>query len=567
MPAQPRWPMGRFAPTALALLLGCSGNIDGGRAPGGSTAPPAGGNPGPGSSSNPAGPTAPAPAGVSAGVAPLRRLNADQYRNTVQDLLGITDPVNASDLPADEAIGGRFTSNVVRPVQGVDVERYAAMAETLARKAVANLPGLLGCDPSGAAEMACVGKFVESFGRRAYRRPLAQAEIDRAIALYTTGRAGADPGNGVRVVVQAMLQSVNFLYLFEPAPAAMAGKVVAVDQWAMASRLSYFLLGSMPDNDLFAAAAANQLATTEQIASQANRLMGTPRFLATARTFHGQWLELSDLPTVEKDPALFPRWNPELRAALVEETPRFVEQVLRQGDGTLASLLSGKFTMLSPALAAFYGVPITGTGWQKVDLDPTQRAGIFTQAGLLATLAHENRTSYIERGKLVREALLCTKVPDPPPGVDTSETKIPATTDARQRAALHRADPACATCHSLFDPIGFAFERYDATGFYRTTENGKPIDTSADLTDTKQINGPVRDAVDLMNKLAVADEVRECVARQWMRFALGREETPADAASLTVAMAGFRDGGWKVSALLASLARSDAFRYQTAKPQ
>jgi hypothetical protein len=567
MPAQPRWPKGRLASTALALLLGCSGNIDGGRAPGGNSPPPAAGNPGPGSSSNPGGPAAPAPAGVSAGVAPLRRLNADQYRNTVQDLLGLTDAINASDLPADEAIGGRFTSNVVRPVQGVDVERYAAMAETLARKAVANLPGLLGCDPSGAGELACVSKFVESFGRRAYRRPLAPSEVDRAMGLYTAGRTGADPGNGVRVVVQAMLQSVNFLYLFEPAPAAMAGQVVAIDPWAMASRLSYFLLGSMPDNELFVAAAAKQLATTEQIASQANRLMATPRFLATARAFHGQWLELSDLPTVEKDPALFPRWNAELRTALVEETPRFVEQVLRQGDGTLATLLAGKYTMLSPALAAFYGVPVTGTGWQKVDLDPTQRAGIFTQAGLLATLAHEDRTSYIERGKLVREALLCTKVPDPPPGVDASETKIPATTDARQRAALHRSDPACATCHSLFDPIGFAFERYDATGFYRSSENGKPIDTSADLTDTRQVNGPVRDAVDLMNKLAAADEVRECVARQWMRFALGREETPADAASLAATMTGFRDGGWKVSALLASLARSDAFRYQTAKPQ
>jgi hypothetical protein len=563
MPAQTRWSL---VPLALALTLGCSGSIDGG-APSGTRPPPADvPNPGPGSSSSPGGPTPAAPAGVSAGVAPLRRLNADQYRNTVQDLLGISDAVDASALPADEAIGGRFISNVVRPVQGVDVERYAAMAEGLARKAVMNLPALLGCDPGGAGEMSCVGKFIESFGRRAYRRPLTPGEIARASALYTAARTGADPSNGVRVVVQAMLQSVNFLYLFEPAPAGMAGKVVGLDSWSVASRLSYFLLGSMPDDQLFAAAAANQLSTSEQVAAQATRLMSTPRFLATARSFHTQWLDLSDLPTAEKDPALFPRWTPDLRAALAEETPRFLEQVLRQGDGALATLLAGKFSVVSPALADFYGVARPAAGWQKVDLDPTQRAGLFTQAGLLATLAHEDRTSYIQRGKLVREALLCTKVPDPPPGVDASETKIPPTADARQRAALHRSDPACATCHGLFDPIGFAFERYDATGAYRTVENGKPIDTSADLTDTRAINGPIKDAVDLMNRLAVADEVRECVARQWMRYALGREETPADAPSLTATLGGFRDGGWKVSALLASLARSDAFRYQTARP-
>jgi hypothetical protein len=552
---------------ALAMAGGCSGNIDTGNGPTGTPPPSMGGG---GGQPTPPGNIPPAgggvPASASAGVAPLRRLNADQYRNTVQDLLGVTDAIDAGSLPADEAIGGRFISNVVRPVQGVDVERYAGLAETLARKAVLNLNGLVGCDPSGAGEAACIAKFIDSFGRRAYRRPLTRAEADRATALYTAGRTGADPSNGVRLVVQGLLQSVNFLYLFEPAPAGMGGKVVAIDPWAMASRLSYFFLNSMPDNDLFTAAAANQLASADQIVKQATRLMGTPRFIATAQSFHGQWLDLADLPTAEKDSTLFPRWSAEVRSALVEETPRFVEQVLRQGDGTLASLLSAHYTMVSPALFDFYGLPHTGTGWQKVDLDPTQRAGLFTQAGLLASLAHEDRTSYIERGKLVREALLCTKVPEPPPGIDTSETKIPATADARMRAALHRSDPACASCHSLFDPVGFTFEKYDATGFYRTADNGKPIDTSGDLTDTQHVNGPVRDAVDLMGKLAVADEVRECVARQWMRFALGREETPADAPSLVATVAGFKDGGWKVSALLASLARSDAFRYQTAKP-
>jgi hypothetical protein len=506
---------------------------------------------------------------VSASTAPLRRLNADQYRNTIADLLGITDVVTAGALPADESIGNRFVSNVVRPVQGVDVERYASTAEVVARRAVANLNGLLGCDPAGAGELGCVSRFIESFGKRAYRRPLATGEIERAKKVYLAGRAGTDVATGVRLVVQAMLQSVNFLYLFEPAPTSMAGKVLAVDGWSMASRLSYFFLNSMPDGELFAAAEANQLATPEQVTRQAARLAGLPRFRETVGNFHDQWLELGELRAAEKDPKLFPAWNPDLRAALVQETRQFVEQVM-QGDGKLDTLLSGHFSVLSGPLYDLYGVAkpagAAATTWQKVDLDPTQRAGLLTQAGLMAGLAREDRTSYIRRGKLVREALLCTPIPDPPPGVDASEAKVPANADARQRAAIHRDRPDCAACHALFDPLGFTFESYDAIGRFRTTENGKPIDARSEITATKQLDGAVRDAVDLAGKLAASDEVRACVARQWLRFALGREETDGDLPSLDSAIKGFRDGGWKVSELLVALARSDAFRFQKVKP-
>jgi hypothetical protein len=551
---------------SLALFaLGCSGSIAGDPSGTPGAPPPAGGTPS-GAGGGPTAPPVVAPAGVAAGAAPLRRLNVDQYRNTIADLLGITDGIDAAALPADESIGERFVSNIVRPVQGADVERYATMAETIARKAVANLNGLLGCDPAGAAELGCVGSFIESFGKRAYRRPLAAVEVERAKKLYGAGRTGGDVAAGVRLVVQGMLQSVNFLYLLEPAPPSMAGKVLGLDGWAMASRLSYFFLNSMPDGDLFAAAQANQLATPEDVARQATRLMGLPRFRETVGNFHDQWLELAELRTVEKDPKAFPAWNPELRAALQQETRQFVEYVMGPGDGKLETLLGGHFSMLSGPLYQHYGVKPGPAGWQKVDLDPTQRAGLLTQAGLMSTLAREDRTSYIRRGKLVREALLCTPIPDPPPGVDASEAKVPANADARQRAAIHRDRPDCAVCHALFDPLGFAFESFDAIGRYRTTENGKPIDTRSEITETKGLNGPIGGAVELAAKLASSDEVRACVARQWMRFALGREETDADLPSLEVGMKGFRDGGWKVSDLLAALARSDAFRFQKVRP-
>jgi hypothetical protein len=557
---------------AALVALGCTGTIPGGAGDNGNGNGPDGTNP-PNvkpdpMKPDPMRPTPPAPAGTVASAAPLRRLNADQYRNTVQDLLGIKDAVPASALPADEAIDDRFVSNVIRPVQGVDVERYGDAAESLARTAVMNLSGLMGCDPAGSNEQSCVDKFIAGFGKRAYRRPLTSTEIDRAKALYTKGRMGADTANGVRLVVQAMLQSVNFLYMFEPTPPNSTGKVVAIDSWAMASRLSYFFLNSMPDADLFAAADANQLSTPEQVAAQATRLVSSPRFLDTLGNFHDQWLELGDLKAAEKDAMMFPAWNDALRTALREETRQFVAYVLRQGDGKLDTMLNASFSMLSGPLFDHYGVakPANTTAWTKVDLKPGERAGLLTQAGLMASLAREDRTSFIRRGKVVRDGFLCTHVPDPPPGVDASEAMIPATADARQRAMLHRTKPECAACHALFDPLGFAFEKYDATGKFRTMENGKIIDASADVTDTKTLNGPVKDAVELAQKLSGSDEVRTCIATQWMRFGLGREEGDDDQPSLTAAMKGFQAGGWKVSELLVALAKSDTFRYQKVKP-
>jgi hypothetical protein len=244
--------------------------------------------------------------------------------------------------------------------------------------------------------------------------------------------------------------------------------------------------------------------------------------------------------------------------------------VMKEGDGKLATLLTASYSVLSGPLYELYGAArpagAAADSWQKVDLDPRQRSGLLTQAGILASLAKEDRTSFIRRGKLIRAGLLCTPVPDPPPGVDASETDVPATTNARERAAVHRDKPECAACHALFDPLGFAFEGYDAIGRFRTTENGEPIDTQTEIIATQALNGQVEDAIDMVGKLARAEEVQRCVATQWLRFALGREDSPDDASSLTSALQGFQTGGGKVSDLLLGLARSDAFRYQKVKP-
>jgi hypothetical protein len=550
---------------AVALLAGCQGNVDSmgpGKPDDGKDPTGTGGGTGttkPDKSGN----QTPPPAGANAAVAPLRRLTAVQYRNTVRDLLGLADAVPVSALPADEVIADRFFSNALTPLKSIDLDKYAGLAQGLAAKAVANLGALLPCDPKAMPEATCAGKFIETFGKRAYRRPLTMVEIDRLRAVYA---AGGDFAGGIGQVIEALLQSPKFLYLYEPVPTREAGKVVSVDRWAMASRLSYLFLGSMPDEPLFAAAEAGQLATPDQLAAQAMRLMADKRFRETLATFHEGWLQLGEIAGAEKDAMVFPAWSPALKAALMEESRRFVEYVFTEGDRNVGTLLSAPFSFLSGPLYAHYGLPpSTATTWARVELPKDQRAGILTQAGLLASLAHENRTSYILRGKMIREALFCTKVP-PPPGNIPPEVNVSPTASARERAAQHRADPACASCHELFDPIGFAFETYDAIGRYRAKDAGGAIDTRIELSATQKLDGPIANATELAQKLASADEVRDCVAHQWLRYALGRNDAADDDASVKAVSKTFREAGGKLPDLLVAIARSDALRFQKVAP-
>jgi hypothetical protein len=540
----------------VALALGCTGTIPDGRGPGGDQA----------EGSEPVAPPAKpgqqpvAPAQVSAGVAPLRRLTRSQYLNTIRDLLGLSDAVAANTLPADDAINDRFQSNTVTPLHAIDVSKYGDAAEAIAARAVAGgLAGLVPCDVK-VGDAACAARFIEGFGKRAYRRPLTAEETARLQAVYASG---GDFAGGIRLVIAGLLQSPRFLYLPEPVPANAAGKVVGVDGWALSARLSYFLLDTMPDEGLFTAAEKGLLASADQVAEQATRLMNDPRFRGTLLTFHREWLQLGTLPAAEKDPMVHPQWTPAVRAALGEETRRFVEHVFTEGDRRLETLLSAPYSFLDATLAPHYGV--TGTapaGWQRVDLPKDQRAGLLTQAGLMATLAHENRTSFILRGKMVREALFCS-APLLPPADVPPEPKLDPAASAKERSEAHRKDPACASCHELFDPLGFAFEIYDATGRYRTTEAAGPIDSKVQLSHTAHLDGKVAaNAVELARLLAGADEVRDCVARQWMRFGLSRDDAREDEPSLAAAVKAFKEGGARLPALLVAIARSDAFRFQ-----
>jgi hypothetical protein len=579
-----------LAAAGALWAAGCTGSVDGngGSKPGVNNPPTSGGSgmqPGGGGGVQPGGggmqpggggggmqqptptPVTQPPSVLDVGVSGLRRLTADQYRNTVRDLLGMADAktvVSVESLPADGALADRFTSNVDSLLQGAGGDQYADAAAALAARAVTNLGALAPCAGQANPNAACAQTFIESFGKRAFRRPLTTTEVDRYKTVFT---AGGDFKTGVQLVLQTFLQSPNFLYLVEVVPAGGAGKVLQLDSWAMASRLSYFFLNSMPDDKLFAAAEAGALSTPEQVTAEATRLMADARFQETLSFFHDQWLEVDMLRSAEKDATLFKGWTPEVKTALEQQLARFVAGVLKEGDGRVETLLTASYSYLNGPLYEVYGLPkpatATATTWAKVDLDPRQRAGLLTHAGLMAGLAHENRTSYILRGKMVREGLLCTAIPPPPPGVDASEMNIPPTATAQERSKAHRADPACSPCHEQFDPLGFGFEIYDGMGKYRTTDaKGVAIDSRTVISSTQKLDGTAADAVDLVKKLGAAEEVRNCVSRQWLRFALGRElDDKEDASTMTALGQAGADSNGKIPDMLTAIARSNAFRH------
>jgi Protein of unknown function (DUF1592)/Protein of unknown function (DUF1588)/Protein of unknown function (DUF1587)/Protein of unknown function (DUF1595)/Protein of unknown function (DUF1585) len=557
-------------PFALVLLaIGCSAQSP--------TGTPMGGPGSPGPRPGPAGPGTPStpPGGAActtreAFASPLRRLTRGEYNNTVRDLLGDrTAP--ADRFPPDEVSGGFSNNAAVLGVSPLLAEKYQEAAEALAAAAVKDLPALVGCDFSGAAEQACARQFVQRFGRRAYRRPLAAADTDRLMALYQAGRAGGSFAEGIEVVLRAVLQAPAFLYRIEGRPGApgRAGSspLAPLDGYEVATRLSYFLWGTMPDDALLTAAERNALATADQIEAAARRMLADPRARPVAAEFHRQWLGLTALDRLAKDARAYPEFDDELRAGMRAETAAFVEAAYFGSERTLATLLASDRGFVTPALARLYGVPPPAgaqpTAVQPVALPRDQRAGLLTQAGFLAVHALPDQSSPVNRGKLVREQILCQPMPPQPPGLMVTPPEVDPRKPTRERFAQHAADPQCATCHQLMDPIGFGFERYDGLGRFRTTDGGRAVDDSGEVTAADGSGFRFQGARELGEQLAASAVVEQCLATQWYRFAFGRLEGPGDQCSLRELQAAFA-GARDLGELLVALTRTEAFRHRPA---
>jgi len=500
------------------------------------------------------------------GVTSLRRLTRQQYENTVRDLLGYTGEA-ATGFAPDERVGP-FLSNIGAPITEVQVEQYMDAAEDIAAAATQDIGAILPCDPVVVGEDACATELIADLAPRAYRRPLDAAELARLQTVYAEGKAQGGFDNGIRLVVQGLLQSPWFLYHMEfGADGVNDGGVVRLTGHELASRLSYFLWSSMPDDALLAAAAAGELEDHAALADHVDRLLEDPRARETIASFHLQWLGVDEIEGLEKSAEFFPDFTPELALAMRAETAAFASHVVLDGDGMVQTLLGADFTLTEdPDLLALYGIalPPGHVAGEPVPLPVGQRMGLLTHASVLAEHAHVNQTSPVHRGRLVRENLLCQPLPAPPPDVDNVPPSPDPDSTARERFEQHRADPSCAACHSLIDPIGFVFEHYDGVGQWRDLEAGAAVDASGELIAT-DVDRPLDGALELAQALMESDDVKRCVTRQWFRFAMGRSENDADLCTNEGLETAFVDSGGDIRVLIRELVLSDAFRHRKAE--
>jgi hypothetical protein len=446
------------------------------------------------------------------------------------------------------------------------VEKYLEAAEAVAARAVASrLDQIAPCTVSNDVP-GCGRGFVRNFGARVFRRPLSATEAQLFDDLFMRA-SQAGYAASVTLVLQAMLQSPQFLYRVDSlkAPTPESG-AIAIGGYELASRLSFFLTGSMPDAELFKAAAENRLSTDAEVELQTRRLLETPRAREMVREYHRQWLGLDALPSTARDAAELGEGARELGKDWLGSLDRFVDHVYWE-NGNVSALFNSPRVYLTPRLATLYGAPAPTTDFAAADL--SNRAGLLTQPGLLALLAHSNQSAPVLRGVFVREQFMCQPIPPPPPTVNSTPPDPDPNATTRERFRVHTEKPECSGCHQLIDGVGFGFEGYDHLGRFRTVENGMPVDTRGEVLRASDpaLDGPFTGVAELSARLGQSQRVRDCVAAGWYRFALGRLESEADSCSLNEVKLGFQKSGGSLRELFVAITRSVAFRYRPAMPE
>lgn len=497
----------------------------------------------------------------------LRRLTHSQYNNTVRDLLG--DYSRPADrFPPEDFVNGFKNQLRTQGVPPLVVDAYSASAEKLALNAfrAGDVNTLVPCNPRSARDVRCRDQFVRHFGLRAFRRPLTDAERRRYETLFTAQAATTGQFlDGARVVVEAMLQSPKFLFHVESGPDGR------LRDYAMASRLAYFLWDSMPDPRLFDAAASGELGTAEGLERVARHMLAQPLARQAADEFFAEWLRFDRVLGSVKDRRRYPEFTPELAAMMVHET-RMLLGNLVWNDGNFMDAFTAEYSFLNSDLARLYGVPPPSGEFERVPFPAaSHRSGLLGQAAFLTSTAGPVETSPTARGIFIREQLLCQQVPNPPPGVNTEvpEPTAERPLPRRERMREHTENPTCASCHRLMDPIGFGLENYDAIGRWRDAElieigGGRspktlqlPIEAHGDIAGLT--SSSFSEPAQLGRVLAESRVCQECIVKQVFRYAFGRIETSADRDTIRKAFAAFRESGFRFKELLLALVRSPQF--------
>ncbi len=510
-----------------------------------------------------------APEGIAAtagGPTVLRRLTQAQYQHVITDIFG-----------NDIKIGGRFepdmregglievgAGKVSVPASGL--EQYGKMARSISAQVFdkAHRDSMVDCKPASttAPDDACAGRFLGQVGRLLYRRPLTDDELKALVE--AANAATKTVGNfytGLEITLTSMLQAPQFLFTWEA-----AGKGNKLDGYSKASRLSFFLWDTAPDDDLLTAAAKGDLDTKEGLSKQVDRLLSSPRVEAGVRAYFADMFAFDGFDNLAKDPSIYPKYSFGLATDAQEQTLRTITNLLLTHDGDYRDVFTTRDTFMTRSLGAVYDIPVskdapgaTPDGWQPYSFpadDP--RAGILTQISYLSLHSHPGRTSPTLRGKALRETVLCQKVPDPPGNVNfnlVQDTKNPLYKTVRQRLEAHRTQATCAGCHKLMDPIGLSLENFDSIGTYRAGENGSAIDASGDIDGVKFTG-----AQGLGQAIHDHPATPVCLVNRVYAYAVGRAPTKSESEWLrNDVMKDFTADKYRLRPLLREIATSNVF--------
>lgn len=375
---------------------------------------------------------------------------------------------------------------------------------------------ILICDPNSGS--SCVARILAELANRAYRRPAIKSEVAALMQIFDKAKAaGYDPRQSLQFSVVALLVSPQFLFRIERDP--KPGTVARISDTELASRLSYFLWSSMPDDELLRLGETNRLHVPAVLDAQVKRMIADSKSSAFTENFAGQWLETRSLDAVTRDAKKFPEWGAELKDAMQTETRLFFEAVMRE-NRPISDFIDGKYTFVNDLLAKHYGIEgVTGPEFRRVEPANGQRSGVFTQASILTVSSYPTRTSVVLRGKYLLDNILNEPPPPPPPVPSLNEEAVGVTQSLRQSMEHHRADPVCASCHSKMDVLGFALENYDATGKWRTHDGKFPVDPAGAFPNGKTFSGPAEMKTLLKDSLP---EFARCLTEKMLTYSLGR---------------------------------------------
>ena len=506
------------------------------------------------------------PNGMSFTTEPFQ-VTAGPHRVSAVFIRGTDGPVEDILSPHDWSLsdrkigsGGGYGITVLAHLKDLVIlgpDNPTGISETPSRRAI------FSCMPSAAAEARpCAREIVERLGGRAFRRPLDPSEVESLMAFYDL-KAEEGFEAGVRTALQAILASPDFVFRVEETPAgARAGDLYPISDLDLASRLSYFLWGTLPDETLVELADRGELSDPSMLRAQLRRMLADPRAEALGSRFAAQWLRLEDLEKVNPDRLLFPDYHEQLGNAMLAETELFFNNIVQE-DRSALDLFAADYTFVNERLARHYGIPgVAGEAFRRVQYPDDRRRGLFGHGSILTLTSHANRTSPVLRGKWVMEVLLGTPPPPPPPGVpDLDQTESSdggRMLTTRERMERHRSSPVCASCHQFMDPIGLALDNYDVTGKWRIRENSMPLDTRGTLWDGTPVESPAQLQEALLERPIPL--IRNFVVNL-MAYALGRRVEYYDMPEIRAITAAAEANDNRMGSFLIGVIESEAFRY------